>query len=238
MIKLSLTTGLLAGMSMVSLSACAVGADDDARARKMMLEAVNHRYHWNDGFKGFSADFAVTREGKTVRGTVKVDATKPRGAVTVTCGDEDIKKLVNDTIASTVTHTRATKFEQAFGSSTFSIVSEDPHGGTKIAVHEHGFFKDFTVKDGHVIENHGGHGSMSSEVKVQEVVWLADCGKTLPKSYVFTIKTGDREQKGMNMERWREVDGVWLPAHWHLVRTESSSAPVESDISLENIKVD
>ena len=73
-----------------------------------------------------------------------------------------------------------------------------PHGGTKIAVSGHGFFKDFTVKDGNIIENHGGHGAMSSEVKVHQVVWMADSGKTLPREYAFTIKTGDHEQIGQD----------------------------------------
>ena len=79
---------------------------------------------------------------------------------------------------------------------------------------------------------------MSSEVKVQQIVWLADSGKTLPRAYAFTIKNGDHEQSGKNMEMWREIDGVWLPSRWHLVRNEGSAATVESTLSLENIKVE
>ena len=37
---------------------------------------------------------------------------------------------------------------------------------------------------------------MSSEVKVQQVVWLADSGKILPRAYSFTIKHGDSEAIG------------------------------------------
>ena len=47
-------------------------ADDEPRARKMMEEAFNRRYRWSENFKGFSADSALTREGKTVKGSVKV----------------------------------------------------------------------------------------------------------------------------------------------------------------------
>ena len=62
----------------------------------------------------------------------------------------------------------------------------------------HGFFKDFTIKDGNIIENHGGHGEMSTEVKVHQVVWLADTGKILPRAYSFTIKT--RRQRTVGQE--------------------------------------
>lgn len=213
-------------------------ADDDARARKMMEEAFNRRYHWNESFKGFSADFTLHREGKTVKGTVKADATRAHGGVTVECDDADAKKLVSDVLSSTVTHTRGSSFAKGFGSASFAIAGEGAHGGTKIALTGHGFFKDFTIKDGTIIENHGGHGEMSSEVKVHQVVWLADTGKILPRAYSFTIKNGDSEQSGKNLESWTEIDHVWLPTWWRLSRNEGSTAPVESTLSLENVKVE
>ena len=107
-----LTAAALAG---TTLSAQAF-ADDDARARKMMEEAFNRRYHWNDSFKGFSADFALTREGKSVKGTIKADATKLHGGVTVDCDDAYAKKLVTDVLSSTITHTRGSSFDKGFGS--------------------------------------------------------------------------------------------------------------------------
>jgi hypothetical protein len=235
MAKTWLTLAMLAPATIMSLSAAR--ADDDARARKMMEEAFNHRYRWNEGFKGFSADFGFTREGKTVKGTIKADSAKPHGGVAVECDDADVKKLVSDTVASAVTHTRASSFEKAFGSCSFAIAGEGAHGGTKIAITGHAFFKDFTVKDGNIIENHGGHDAMSSEVKVQQIVWLADSGKTIPRAYAFTIKNGEHEQSGKNLEMWREIEGVWLPTRWHLARNEGSTAAVESTLTLDNIKV-
>jgi hypothetical protein len=226
---------------MLVLAACATltpaRADDDVRARKLLEEAFNRRYRWSDQFQGFSADFTVTREGKTVKGTVKADATKPHGGITVECADADIKKLVSDTVGSTVTHTHTSTFESSFGSCTFALAGEGSHGGTKIALTGHGFFKDFTVKDGNIIENHGGHGEMATEVKVTQVVWIAESGKTIPRAYSFTIKTGDREQSGKNVESWSEIDGVLVPTRWHLSRNEGSAAAVESTIMLENIKI-
>jgi hypothetical protein len=213
-------------------------ADDDARARKMMEEAFNRRYRWTDSFKGFSADFTLTRDGKTIKGSISADATKPHGGVKVECDDADAKKMVSDIIASTVTHTRSANFEKSFGSTSFAIAGPGVHGGTRIALEGHAFFKDFTIKEGNIIENHGGHGEMSTEVKVDQVLWLTASGKTLPRAYVFTIKNGDHEQSGKNVETWSEIDSVWLPTRWRLARAEASSTPVESTLSLENFKVD
>ncbi len=200
-------------------------------------EAFNRRYRWNDHFQGFSADFTLTRDGKTYKGNLKADATKAHGGVTVECADAGVQKLVSDTVASTVTHTRASSFEKSFGSSTFTIAGDGAHGGTKIALSGHAFFKDFTVKDGNIIENHGGHGEMATEVKVAQVVWLAETGKTVPRAYSFTIKTGDREESGKNVESWSAIDGVLIPTWWHLSRNQGSAAPEESTITLENVKV-
>jgi hypothetical protein len=229
---------LFALAAVAFLSPTQVRADDQDRARKILEEAFNHRYRWSDDFKGFSADFALTKAGKTVKGHLKADATKSHGGVAVECSDEDVKQLVTETVASTVTHTRASSFDKSFGSCTFSIASDGARGGTKIAISGHGFFKDFTVKDGHFVENHGGHGEMSTEVKVSQVVWLAESGKTVPRAYSFTIKDGDRVQTGENTESWTSVEGVLVPSWWRLVRSEGSSTPVESTLALENIKVE
>jgi Protein of unknown function (DUF3386) len=228
----------MAGLATLALaSAARAGEGDDTRARKLMEEAFHRRYRWAEDFKGFSADFSCRREGRTVRGTVRADATKPHGGVEVTCDDEAVKELVQSTVASTVTHSRASRFDTAFGDCTFAIEGEGSRGGTKIKVTGHAFFKDFTVKDGHIIENHGGHGEMSSEVSVRQVVWMAESGKTLPREYAFRIKTGEREQTGTTVETWREVDGIWLPTGYRMTRAVGS-APVESELRLENIKVE
>jgi Protein of unknown function (DUF3386) len=202
-----------------------------------MEDAFSRRYRWSESLKGFSADFTLTGEGKTVKGSIKADVTKPHGVVEVTCDDEQVKKLVRDTVASTVTHTRPASFDQGFSSCRFSIAGDGTHGGTKIAVSGHGFFKDFTVKDGNIVENHGDRGNMSSEVTVRQVGWIADSSKTLPREYAFKIRTGNGEQTGQTTETRREIDGVWLPTWYRMIRNDGSM-PVESMLRLENIKVE
>jgi hypothetical protein len=208
----------------------------------MMEEAFNRRYRWPENFKGFTADFTYRRENQTVRGTVKADVTKPHGGVEVTCDDENVKKLVQSTIASTVTHSRASRFDKTFGGCTFAFDGDGEGyghtGGSNIVkVTGHAFFKDFTVKDGNIIANHGGHGEMSSEVRVRQVVWMADSGKTLPREYAFKVTTSGHEESGKTVENWREVEGIWLPGSYRMTRSEGST-PVESTLRLENIKVE
>lgn len=234
----------MAALATVTFATAARAGDgDDARARKLLEDAFNRRYRWAEDFRGFSAEFSYDRDGRTVHGTVSADLTKPRGGVQVTCDDETVKKAVQSTIASTVTHTRASRFEAAFGDCGFAIGGERPDGATKIKLSGHAFFTDFTVKDGHIVENHGASAAMgmiSSEVSVRQVVWMADSGKTLPREYTFRVtrKAGERtvEETGKTLESWREVEGVWLPSTYHLTRTEGSTS-VESTLRLANIKV-
>jgi len=226
----------MAGLAIGALLAPGL-AQDEARAHKLMEDAFSRRYRWNESLKGFLADFTLTGEGKTIKGSITADLIRPRGGVAVTCDDEQVKNLVQETVTSTVTHTRAASFDQAFGSCKFSIAGDGTHGGTKIAVSGHGFFKDFTVKDGNIIENHGNRGEMSSEVKVHQVVWIANSGKTLPREYAFKIKTGNGEHTGQTTETWREINGAWLPTWYRMIRNDGGT-PVESMLRLENIKVE
>ena len=228
----------MAGLTTLALATAARAGDgDDARARKLMEDAFNRRYRWAEDFKGFSADFSCRREGRTVQGTVRADVTKPHGGVEVTCDDEGVKKLVEYDDRKHGDAQPRLSFDKAFGDCTFAIESEGARGGTKIKVLGHGFFKDFTVKEGNIIENHGGHGAMLTEVSVRQVVWMADSGKTLPREYAFRIKTGEHDQTGTTAETWRKVNGIWLPSGYHMTRTEGS-APVKSTLRLTNIKVE
>jgi hypothetical protein len=226
----------------LALAAGAIGtasrADDHERAKSLFEEAFNRRYRWDENFKGFSADFRATREGKDVRGTIHADASNAgHPQIEVTCDDEEIQALVQSTVTTTVTHTRASRFDKSFASSTFSIIGEGAHGGTKIAISGHGFFKDATIKDGNVIENHGGHGDVASEVRVHQVVLLVESGKVLPREHEAIIKRGDEVQKGSTTETWREFDGVWLPTRYQL-RRQTDSAAVETMVHLSNVKVE
>lgn len=85
--------GLAFGASVVPTAA---RAEDEARARKMMEDAFNRRYRWGEDFQGFSADFTYTREGEVVKGSLRVDVTKPHGGIEVT-SDEAVKNRVQET---------------------------------------------------------------------------------------------------------------------------------------------
>ena len=45
------------------------------------------------------------------------------------------------------------------------------------------------------------------------------------------------EQTGQTTETWREIDGVWLPTWYRMIRNDGST-PVETMLRLENIKVE
>ena len=170
---------MLAMLAPAAVMSFTAAADDDPRARKIMEEAFNRRYRWNEAFKGFWAEFLSPggKDGRGHQGRRHQAARQRRGRMRRRRCQEACER---DRCEHGHSHSPSS-FEKAFGSCSFAIAGEGAHGGTKIAITGHGFFKDFTVKEGNIIENHGGHDAMSTEVKVQQIVWLAASGKTLPR---------------------------------------------------------
>ena len=129
-------------------------------------------------------------------------------------------------------------FRHGLRGCTFAIEGEASRGGPKIKLTGHGFFKDFTVKDGHIIENHGGHGEMSSEVSVRQVVWVAESGKTpAPR-----IRVPDQVRRPRARPARPSRPGTRSTASGSRAGTACTApraaSPVESVLRLENIKVE
>jgi len=219
----------------------AVSTKDDAKARQLLQEASGRRYRWDKDLKGFSADFALTRDGKVVKGSVTVKLTGMRGDIQVACDDDSAKRAVREVLGNTVLHTRATTFDASFGKSSFALAGPGKDGGTVIKLTGHGFFKDFTVKDGFIVQNHGGAGGFESEVNVHQVAWIAELGMTVPKESSATITTGSGEDQVTRrihtQEDWGQVHGYWFPTRHRSVMTVGEKK-TETLLVLDNIKVE
>ena len=198
MTKSWLMLAMLALAAVMSLSAAR--ADDDARARKMMEEAFNRRYRWSEGFKGFSADFSFTREGKTVKGTIKADATKPHGGVTVECDDADVKKLVSDTVASTVTHTRAPASRRHSARARSRSPAKGATAAPRLPSRAMASSRTSRSRTATSSRITAAMARCRARSRSSRSSGWPTSGKTLPRAYAFTIKNGDREQSGKNME--------------------------------------
>ncbi len=219
----------------------AVPTKDDAKARQLLQEASGRRYRWDKNLKGFIADFALTRDDKVVKGSVTVKLTGMRGDIQVTCDDDSAKRAVREVLGNTVLHTRATTFDDSFGKSSFALAGPGKAGGTVIKLTGHGFFTDFTVKDGFIVQNHGGAGGFKSEVNVHQVAWVAELGKTVPKESSATIITGSGDdavtRKIHTWEDWGAAQGYVFPTRHRAVMTVGEKK-TESLLVLDNIKVE
>ena len=233
---LSAGTVLAGGMGVPQ----AIG-EDDAKARQLLEQASSRRYRWDTNLKGFTADFTLTREGTSVTGKVTVALTGSRGDIQVDGDDAATKRAVREVLGNTVLHTRAATFEQSFGGSSFALGEQGRQGGTVIKLSGHRFFSDFTVKDGFIIQNHGGAGGFQSEVNVHQVAWIAELGKTVPKESSATIITGDGDDKVTRTihtwEDWSPAHGNWFPTRHRSVMTVGKDKS-ESLLLLENIQVE
>src|SRR5438046_2362261 len=101
MMRLARAAVLGMGLAVLGSWMATVSAADDAKARQLMEQAFNLRYRWGADLKGFSADFSLTRDGKTTQGKVTVALDKPRGGVEVTSDDESAKSVVRQVLGST-----------------------------------------------------------------------------------------------------------------------------------------
>jgi len=230
----------LAGRALLAQDA-ATATKDDAMARQHLQQASERRYGWDKSLKGFTADFALTRDGKTCNGRVTVKLTGMRGDIEVTCDEPSANRAVQEVLGNTVLHTRAATFQESFGDSTFALGGKGVHGGTVIQLTGHRFFKDFTVKDGFIVQNHGGAGGFESEVNVHQVAWIAELGKTVPKESYATIITGSGDNAVTRnihtWEDWAAAHGSWFPTRHRSVMTVGEKK-TESLLVLDNIKVE
>lgn len=216
-------------------------AEEQAQARRLLQEATARRYRWDKELKSFTADFSLTRDGKTVKGSVTVKLTGPRGDIQVSCDDEAAKQAVREVLGNTVLHTRATTFDDSFGNCSFALAGAGKYGGTVIKLTGHSFFKDFTVKDGFIVQNHGGVGGFLSEVNVHQLTWIAELGKTVPKESSATISFGagqDTTTRHIHTwEDWGQAHGYWFPVrHRSLIIVGDDKT--ETLLLLDNFQVE
>ncbi len=231
----------LANQAATTTNEAATTIKDDPAARELFREASGRRYRWDRDLQGFSADVTLELNGKSTTGTVTVKLDTPRLDIQVTGDDPALESYVREAVGISIVHARPTNFDESFAKTTFALAGPGRHGGTVITMTGHPVFRDFTVKDGFIVQNHTGAPGFETEVNVEQVAWIAELGKTVPKELLAKIVTGEGASKVTrwrhNREDWSQVDGYWFPTRYRTAITEGE-VKTESTLTLANLRVE
>ena len=231
----------LANQAAPTTNEAATTTTDDPAARELFREASGRRYRWDKDLKGFSADVTLEQNGKSATGTVTVKLGSAKLDIQVASDNPALEGVVRELVGVSVVHARPNNFDESYAKTTFALAGPGRHGGTVIKMTGHSIFKDFTVKDGFIVQNHTGGPGFETEVNVEQVAWVAELGKTVPKELLAKIVSGEGDSKVTrwrhSREDWTQVDGYWFPNHYRLTITEGESK-TESALTLANIRVE
>lgn len=237
---------LFAGAGVLTLSVAlaneaATTTKDEPAARELFREASGRRYRWDKELKGFSANVTLEQNGKSTTGTVTVKLDSARLDIQVASDDPALEGVVRELVGVSVVHARPNNFDESYAKTTFALAGAGRHGGTVVKMTGHSIFRDFTVKDGFIVQNHTGGPGFETETNVEQVAWVAELGKTVPKELLAKIVSGEGDSKATrwrhSREDWSQVDGYWFPNHYRLAITEGESK-TESTLTLASLRVE
>ncbi|MFQ5734364.1 MAG: DUF3386 family protein [Planctomycetaceae bacterium] len=176
-------------------------------AAQMMARAHKARAEWK-GLPGFTADVAVSRDNKRVKGRVSVAA---GGKLTLTLDDKAESKWVTSNLRSLISHRRASSgrsYDVEFAD------KETKHPlGRLIKLNEDLMGSEYRIRGDVITEVHRKMGGIRFTISVTAVARNKE-GKYLPRSYSFStwdVKTGNLKSNTTVLNTWKRVGTFDLP---------------------------
>jgi hypothetical protein len=205
---------------------------ENPKATQLFADARQARAMWTK-FPGFTADAAVTINGKMQKGIVHVNE---MGKVTISDLPEEMTGWAKDVLASTVGHRLGTKEEPK----TPCIFADDDANhplGRLIHVLNDDSGSSYRIRDQQMMMVNRKMGDTRFSITMLENVRNEE-GKYLPRSFAvhyWDAKTGDLKKSESHYQTWIRQQGIDLPT---LIRVITATKDVDTrEIVLSNIKL-
>ena len=226
---------LLLPLLLIGFSAFALLADDPKKpnpeATQLLADARDARALWVK-FPGFTADIAVTVNGKTQRGSVQVNE---KGKVEISDLPEDMAKWTKGVLSSAVSHRLSSGEEPKTQCYFADEDASNPLGREIRMIGDEG--SSFRIRDHQIMMVNRTMGDTRFSITMLENKRNEE-GKYLPRSYsvhYWDAKTGALKKTESHHQGWSRQQGMDLP---EVIRVITVEKVVDArEIALSNIKL-
>lgn len=217
------------------LAAELAAAVDNPEARRVFREASENRYVWDEQFKGFEADFTMTKDGGSpLTGRLKCD---PNLNVSVEGLDPADQSLVHVEMSQFVTHRQRRPFNEYFGPDKAKFrLGEISDKGTEIFVEGDSMGSNYIIADRQVKQLSRNIGRLHFTITNKGILPAED-GRYIAAEYDVTYYSSDNNQevgKAQFRDEYFKLGNYWMPkSRTHLSTLKGEPGRVE--IQLKNL---
>ncbi|HLZ33516.1 MAG TPA: DUF3386 family protein [Nitrospira sp.] len=203
---------------------------DDPKAREALRRAFENTARWQKDFKGFTADLAVSINGKQTSGPVIVKG--PR-EVSVQLEDAEVQKWAQEQLGMIAVHRGPRSFEESDGKYTLTIEEDGHPFGSKLNIHGSNSF--YRIKDNRITQinrkmAHPGMAPFAFTINVEESAVTQDQKHLTTKYTVYYYSPTDGKLN--NVESFTDthvrVGSSDLPASRRIITFENGEVVVKS----------
>ena len=203
---------------------------DDPKAREALRRAFENTARWQKDFKGFTADLAVSINGKQTSGPVIVKG--PR-EVSVQLEDTEVQKWAQEQLGMIAVHRGPRSFEESDGKYTLTIEEDGHPFGSKLNIHGSNSF--YRIKDNRITQinrkmAHPGMAPFAFTINVEESAVTQDQKHLTTKYTVYYYSPTDGKLN--NVESFTDthvrVGSSDLPASRRIITFENGEVVVKS----------
>lgn len=198
------------------------------QAHAALQAAHEGGYRFPADFAGFTAEVEITG-GEPAR-TGRVTLRSPREIEIDVEADEETLGWLRHELGSMAGHRWPTPYAGSDGRWTLTLEDDGAALGDLIRVHDDPFNSSYRLRDGRITQVNRQMGPTRFSINIHEHTTLPD-GRTLPA--IFTVAFWDAAQARLTRtdeyrDRYREVDGVQLPAERRVLRAADDGISVRT----------
>lgn len=208
---------------------------DQTNARELFKAAYEHRYTWDSGFPGYSADIELKQSAETYSGHITI---KPDFTVEVTgISDEEVQQSVYTQLRDIVTHRKRYSFEDAHAKNSFTLGETDDSGAIEILVTGDAMGSNYKVKASEICQVRRVMGRMAFVINTYESI---DTGSGYVASRYDAVfrnpQTNEIIREVEFDDAYEKIGDYYLMTH-QVMRSRQNGQQTATEFSYSNIKL-
>jgi hypothetical protein len=208
----------------------------DRGLRERVRAALDRRYTWGAGFRGFSGE-ATLREAGRVVAAGRFEVT-PDLSVRVEAPDAAARAALRNEISSFVTHRKPVDFDLEYVDAAFVKMADRPDGSLVVVAADDPLMTTYTLKDDAIVETGRSMGRVSYVARERSRLDTGD-GRTITTEYDVTYLSNENHAT-LSTEHTRDaytrLGDSWVPAGRVVVKQEPGRADATRELALTDLR--